>query len=98
MSVVREAVRLCRATVYPCRAKLRARLRPITPRPVTPICAVACAMCCGSALRELAHRRGPGPDNAGEDVRVLAPDHPPGRGVRLRQPHSGEYLPRRPAR
>src|SRR5919107_3983527 len=33
--------RLCTATVYPCRAKLRARLRPITAKPVTPICAPA---------------------------------------------------------
>ncbi|GIE31209.1 hypothetical protein Ait01nite_042540 [Actinoplanes italicus] len=30
---------MCNATVCPCRAKLRARLRPITARPVTPICA-----------------------------------------------------------
>src|SRR5690242_12862474 len=32
--------RLCSATVYPCRAKLRAMLEPITARPVTPICAL----------------------------------------------------------
>ena len=31
--------RLCRATVYPLRAKLRARFAPMTARPVTPICA-----------------------------------------------------------
>jgi len=33
--------RLCSATVYPCRAKFRARFEPITARPVTPIWAVA---------------------------------------------------------
>ena len=32
--------RLCRATVKPLRARLRARLAPITARPVTPMCAV----------------------------------------------------------
>src|SRR6185437_7506188 len=39
--VVRAYVRLCRATVCPCRARLRARLRPMTARPVTPMFAVA---------------------------------------------------------
>lgn len=39
-SWVRAAVRLCTATVYPLRAKFRARLRPMTASPVTPICAV----------------------------------------------------------
>ncbi|SCF73945.1 hypothetical protein GA0115255_104795 [Streptomyces sp. Ncost-T6T-2b] len=34
---VRDAVRLCRATVKPLRAKFRARLRPMTASPVTPI-------------------------------------------------------------
>ena len=36
-----RSVRLCSATVCPCRAKLRARLRPITASPVTPIVAPA---------------------------------------------------------
>src|SRR5690606_38309018 len=35
----RAAVRLSTAAVWPLRAKLRARLRPMTARPVTPICA-----------------------------------------------------------
>ena len=38
---VLASVRLWRATVWPCRAKLRARLLPITARPVTPICALS---------------------------------------------------------
>ena len=38
------SVRLCSATVWPWRAKLRARLRPITASPVTPICAFS-VMC-----------------------------------------------------
>src|SRR5205823_10326399 len=38
-SCVLALVRLCNATRYPCRARLRARLRPITASPVTPICA-----------------------------------------------------------
>src|SRR5262249_1946681 len=36
---VRSGDRLCSATTCPCRAKLRARLRPITARPVTRRCA-----------------------------------------------------------
>src|SRR5215831_3407329 len=36
---VRSGDRLCSATTCPCRAKLRARLRPITARPVTPMSA-----------------------------------------------------------
>src|SRR4051812_8083783 len=36
---VRSSDRLCRATVCPCRARLRARLRPMTARPVTPMLA-----------------------------------------------------------
>src|ERR1700749_2655988 len=43
MASVLAVVRLCRAVAYPCLAKLRARLRPITPSPVTPICALAWA-------------------------------------------------------
>ena len=43
-----RAVRLCSATGYPWRARLRARLRPITARPVTPICA-ACSVIRGSS-------------------------------------------------
>ena len=43
-SSIRDCVlayeRLCTATVYPWRAKLRARLRPMTARPVTPIWAL----------------------------------------------------------
>src|SRR3954468_24684923 len=35
---VRAWVRLCRTTWWPCRAKFRARLAPMTARPVTPIC------------------------------------------------------------
>src|SRR3954452_248396 len=35
---VRAWVRLCRTTWWPCRARLRARLAPMTARPVTPIC------------------------------------------------------------
>ena len=34
---VRSGERLCSATGNPCRARLRARLRPMTARPVTPI-------------------------------------------------------------
>ena len=41
---VRSGERLCTATGNPCRARLRARLRPITASPVTPICAVACCV------------------------------------------------------
>ena len=44
MASVLAVVLLCRAVAYPCLAKLRARLRPITPSPVTPICAVAWAV------------------------------------------------------
>src|ERR1700749_4682483 len=44
MASVLAVVRLCSAVAYPCLAKLRARLRPITPSPVTPICAVAWAV------------------------------------------------------
>src|ERR1700761_5843752 len=36
---VRSGERLCRATVWPWRARFRARLRPITARPVTPMSA-----------------------------------------------------------
>ena len=39
---VRSGERLCNATAYPCRARLRARLRPITARPVTPMSALPC--------------------------------------------------------
>ncbi len=40
-ALVLASVRLCTATACPCRAKLRARLLPITARPVTPICALS---------------------------------------------------------
>jgi hypothetical protein len=39
-------VRLCTATVCPCRAMLRARLRPMVDRPVTPMVAVGFAIVC----------------------------------------------------
>ena len=39
---VRSGERLCNATTYPCRARFRARLRPITARPVTPMSALPC--------------------------------------------------------
>ena len=38
---VRAVVRLCSATVWPCRARLRARFRPMTARPLTPMFAGA---------------------------------------------------------
>jgi len=41
---VRAEVLLCTATVCPWWARLRARLRPITARPVTPMFALACAV------------------------------------------------------
>src|SRR5580704_18010063 len=76
MASVLAVVRLCSAVAYPCRAKLRARLRPITPSPVTPICAVAWAAMSSSSplLRRLSrapfdHAAWP----AGCPTRMLAP-------------------------
>jgi sirohydrochlorin ferrochelatase len=45
---VRADDRLCSATTCPCRAKLRARLRPITARPVTPMSASFLSLMGGS--------------------------------------------------
>ncbi len=48
--------RLCSATVYPWWAKLRARLDPITARPVTPIWAVPVVSECADVLMRTAFR------------------------------------------
>src|SRR6476469_1423003 len=53
---VRAVVRLWRATVWPCRARLRARLRPMTASPLTPMFAVARSLMTSTVVADFSLR------------------------------------------